>query len=295
MGRCEGAGAAAAVTLAACAAEEGALVAEAADLGALLGARGYVYTLFHKALGGEPSDALVAALAGPETAEVLGAYAEESAAMAGVRGFLAGLGQRDGAALACEAKDEYTRLFVGPGAPEALPWESPYVSKRGFVCQESALAVRQAYRAHGLEPRRLARVPDDHVSLICAFAAACAAEAQQAAAAGDAAALAAGLREQGAFVREHLASWPDDYARAARRSKTAVLYPQLIEALAEFVRIDAVFLDEAAFWAEGCGRQLPAAAAKAAADAAAPVAQATATLAQLRLFGLEDNELAAAA
>ncbi len=62
--------------------------------------------------------------------------------------------------------------------------------------------------------------------------------------------LAVSLRGEEAFVRDHMLTWVDDFARCARRSKTAVLYPQMIEALAAFVRNDAVLLSEAACWAE---------------------------------------------
>ena len=73
--------------------------------------------------------------------------------------------------------------------------------------------------------------------------------------------LAASLRDEEAFARGHMLTWVDDFARCARRSKTAVLYPQMIEALAAFVRNDAVVLSEAACWTEearaACGETIP--------------------------------------
>ena len=93
------------------------------------------------------------------------------------------------------------------------------------------------------------RVPDDHVALVCGFMARRARVALATLAAGDAAELAVELRDELAFSRAHLTNWLGAFARAERQSKTAVLYPQLVEALAAFADVDAVFLAEAAYWA----------------------------------------------
>ena len=117
--------------------------------------------------------------------------------------------------------------------------------------------------------------------------------------AGNVGDLAASLRDEEAFARGHMLTWVDDFARCARRSKTAVLYPQMIEALAAFVRNDAVLLSEAACWAEeardACGETIPgglgALPGSPEAAAFAEVSDALAALARLRPFGIEDHEL----
>ena len=155
--------------------------------------------------------------------------------------------------------------------------------------QENTLSVRAAYRAHGLEPKRVQRVPDDHVALVCGFMARRARVALATLAAGDAAESCGGVaRDELAFSRAHLTNWLGAFARAERQSKTAVLYPQLVEALAAFADVDAVFLAEAAYWAEGEG------AADALVENAASPGEpfgALATLEALRPFGIEDYEL----
>ena len=76
--------------------------------------------------------------------------------MRGFAAFLEALAAReDRAALLDAARDEYTRLFVGPGALPAPTWESPDLTKEPTLFQENTLAVRAAYRAHGVEPKRL--------------------------------------------------------------------------------------------------------------------------------------------
>lgn len=283
-------------------AAEAATVAGAAEeafaLEELLLFRAYLYTLFHKLLGAAPDAAALDALLGRETAEVAGAYAEDDATMRGFGRFLQGLAAReDRAALLDEARDEHVRLFVGPGPLPAFSWESPYRTHEPSLFQESTLAVRAAYRAHGLEPKRLARVPDDHAALLCAYVARRAAVALAALHTGDAAALAVELRDEEVFAAAHLTSWLDAFAQAARRSRTAVLYPQLIEALAAFARVDAVFLAEASYWAEGLDAEgVPVGApdvrrGSAEARALEAAREALAALEALRPYGIEDYEL----
>nr|WP_238991236.1 molecular chaperone TorD family protein [Gordonibacter urolithinfaciens] len=259
--------------------------------------RAYLYTLFHKLLGAAPDAAALDALLGRETAEVAGAYAEDDATMRGFGRFLQGLAAReDRAALLDEARDEHVRLFVGPGPLPAFSWESPYRTHEPSLFQESTLAVRAAYRAHGLEPKRLARVPDDHAALLCAFLARRSGVALAALRSGDANGLAVELRDEEAFAAAHLTSWLDAFAQAARRSRTAVLYPQLIEALAAFARVDAVFLAEAAYWAEGLAAEGAVGApdvrrGSVEARALEAAREALAALEALRPYGIEDYEL----
>lgn len=264
----------------------------------LLLCRAYLYTLFHKLLGAAPDAPALDVLLGRGTADAVGAYAADDATMLGFERFLEGLAARvDRAALLDEARDEHVRLFVGPGPLPAFSWESPYRTHEPSLFQESTLAVRAAYRAHGLEPKRLARVPDDHAALLCAFMARRAAVALAALRTGDANGLTVELRDEEAFAAAHLTSWLDAFARAARRSRTAVLYPQLIEALAAFARVDAVFLAEAAYWAEGLAAEgTPVGApvvrrGSAEARALEAAREALAALEALRPYGIEDYEL----
>lgn len=261
---------------------------EAAALESLLLARAYAYTLFRTLLGAAPDAKTLDALLGSATAEAVGAYADEDETMCEFGRFLAGLAARgDRAQLLDEARNEYTRLFIGPGAVPVPVWESPYRSKESAVFQENTLAVRATYRAHGLEPKHVQRVPDDHVAMECSFMAERAGVTLEALRAGNVEALAAELRDEQAFVGGHLNSWLDTFAKAERTSRTAVLYPQLIEALAAFCRRDSIFLAEAAFWAESLEEPLEAPDENTFAD----FEQALTNLAALHPYGLDDYEL----
>lgn len=273
--------------------------AEALELEGLLLSRAYLYTLFHKLLGAAPDAELLDVLLGEVTADVVDEYAADDETMRGLGRFLAALAARGGrAGLLDAAHDEYTRLFVGPGTLPAPTWESPYLSREMTLFQENTVAVRAAYRAHGLQPKRVQRVPDDHAALMCAYLARRAGEALGAFRAGDLAALSAELRDERAFVEGHMNTWLAAFAKSLRASKTAVLYPQAVEALAAFCAVDATFLAEAAYWAEGRaageGEQAEAAPVDFPEVAAfAEVGDALASLEAVRPFGIEDYELEA--
>ena len=121
--------------------------------------------------------------------------------------------------------------------------------------------MRAIFRERGLQLTRLMRIPDDHIATMCGFMAHEAERSLAELRAGNVGDLAASLRDEEAFARGHMLTWVDDFARCARRSKTAVLYPQMIEALAAFVRNDAVVLSEGACWTEearaACGETIP--------------------------------------
>ena len=225
--------------------------ADTLQLEALLVARTYLYTLFHKAFGGEPTEELLAVLQDKTTSDVLDEYADSSEALAALRSFLNGLRAQDQASLIDQTKDEYTRTFLGPNVLPASPYESPYRTQEATLFQENTIVVREAFRNEGFLPKAYQHVPDDHVSLICHFAAHRAAQALAAFRNGDAQKAARLLRAQNIFAREHMANWFNDYAKGLRCSKTAVLYPQLVEGLAAFVDSDVMFADEAAYWLEG--------------------------------------------
>ncbi|EMJ7518774.1 molecular chaperone TorD family protein [Providencia rettgeri] len=46
---------------------------------------------------------------------------------------------------------DFTRLFIGPEAPPAAPWESTYVSRDKLLFQENTLAVKTFYQKYGFQ------------------------------------------------------------------------------------------------------------------------------------------------
>ncbi len=267
------------------------IASQAAALEELLIARAYLYELFHKCFGGDPNGTLVEALICGETSEVIAEFADDDATMRGFEKFLGKLADEaasDPAAFADRVKGEYTRLFIGPGTPEAVPWESPHLTNEASFCAENTVAVGRIIRAHGLVPTRAGHVADDHVSILMSFMAIRARRALSALRSGNAPELANLLRGQQTFVREHMNNWLPSCAKRVSSSKTALLYPQLLEAAAAFAGVDEILLGEAAFWAEGLGDN---ASTGIFGNEDSPADTALARLRSIRLNGLEENEL----
>ena len=264
---------------------------DALQLEALLVSRTYLYALNNKLLGGTPDGEVLDALLSPTTADVVEEFSGNSPQLQALQQMLAQLRDRDRDALLESARDEYTRVLIGPANLPASPYESPYQGAHDMALfQENTVAVRREYHARGLRVRREQAVPDDHVALMCAFMAEMGMRALAALRAGDASALAACLRDQETFQKAHLGEWLDVYATSVRNSKAGaqhVLYPQLLEGLAAFVKADADFLAESAFWAETQG-DVPAAGV---APELAAAQEALDALRALRPFGIQDNEL----
>lgn len=267
--------------------------AEIMQVETLLFARAYLYTLFHKILGGVPTAELLECLECEATVDVIDEYAEECPAMAGLVGLIRSMSASDPDGLLDGARDEYTRVFVGPAALPASPYESPYLGSHDMaVFQESTLAVRRVYREHGLRPKRIQRVPDDHVSLMAAYMAIQAKAALEAFRSSDFAGAAGSLRDQGAFAEGHMANWIPVFAKAVRNSRaaeSAVMYPQMIEALGAFAAADVTFTVEASYWLEGL--EVGVSPSNVMAVILAKAQGAFDRLEGVRLVGLEENEL----
>lgn len=218
---------------------------EAADeegrgLASLLHARYLLYAVFQSLFGREPSKDQSAAIDPAlvsEACEIVGLPTE------GVRGFIDGLeSYRDADAAAVEsAKSAYTRLFIGPGALPAQPWESVYVEEDEALFQRSTLDVRNAYRVQGLLPAEYPKVADDHIALECAFLSELARRACEANDAGDTGRLFDALNASGDFLSDHLLAWVDEYAGRLAAADSG-LYGLAAKALAEFARSDAAAL-----------------------------------------------------
>ena len=89
----------------------------------ILSARAYLYLLFHKLYGGEPTEELMEALGGSDTSEALGIYAQEDETIEKCQGFLERLCRE----LADDERrqrflglcgDEYVAIFYASSSPK---------------------------------------------------------------------------------------------------------------------------------------------------------------------------------
>ncbi|MGB9698586.1 MAG: TorD/DmsD family molecular chaperone [Thermodesulfobacteriota bacterium] len=64
---------------------------------------------------------------------------------------------------------EYTRLFIGPKNPPAVPFASFYLSESQSLMTEDTIEVRKRYLEAGIAVRNLYRMPDDHLGIELEF------------------------------------------------------------------------------------------------------------------------------
>ena len=205
------------------------------EAAAVHAARRYLYALGQLLLGGEPTiERLSSADADllPDALEVVGLPDDFGTANA-----LADA--RDHVEEACAL---YVRLFIGPVAPKALPWESTYRSRSKALFRQETLDVRNAYRSQGLLPQAYPKVADDHIAIELGFLAALAGRALDALQVGDETARREAEEASRAFLEGHLLRWADDYAADLAKAAPGSLYASLARLMGAFARNDAALL-----------------------------------------------------
>ena len=210
---------------------------EAAEV--LLCNRLFLYSLMHKLFGREPDAELLNILTEEHTGEAFALLSEEEKdIMDRTAAFLKEIREeKQNPAFLEEAKDEYTRLFIGPVSLVAPPWESVYLGEEGMLFQESTLKVRQCYRRFGLLPEEYPRVADDSLALELGFMAELARRAADALASGDTDTLNLTLHGARDFLTEHLLFWVPKLVERLDKTEGR-FYPQLAHILDSFLKKD---------------------------------------------------------
>ena len=217
---------------------------EAVEL--LLCNRLFLYSLMHKLFGREPDEELLNILTEEHTGEAFTLLSEEEKdIMDRTAAFLKEIREeKQNPAFLEEAKDEYTRLFIGPVSLVAPPWESVYGQKDAMLFQESTLEVRNTYRQYGLIPEGYPHVADDSLALELHFMALLAQRGLDAFYAGKNDDLTADLTGSSDFLKKHLLVWVPKFLERMKGAKTNILYPQMCLVLDEFLRKDAETVKE---------------------------------------------------
>ena len=148
--------------------------------------------------------------------------------------------QRDPEKLLKDIKIEHARLFVGPGAMLAPPYESVYrdrdpLSKKPIIMGPSTLAVQRTYHRHGLRLIPSHKDIPDHLATELEFMYFLCSNEQQAWETGDTEDAKELRRAQLKFLQEHLAVWLPSFCQQVQSSATCDLYQALAAILSEFV------------------------------------------------------------
>lgn len=133
-------------------------------------------------------------------------------------------------------------LFIGPGRPHAVPYESVYRGKEGLLFEESTFAVRRAYEAFGLVVPNLNREPDDHIALEFSFLAHLCLRALDALDAGDDLKVDQCLAGEQAFLDDHVLQWMPTMLEAMLAQAETPFYRAFAQ-LAQGVLADAKLVD----------------------------------------------------
>lgn len=206
----------------------------------LLAGRAYVFSVFHRLMGSEPTKELLDAVSSEESLEAVSLFEGDWTEADALKALLASCAALDPDAV----RGEYTRLFLGPDKLIAPPWESCYTAKERALFQESTLAVRSWYQQYSYVPAGYPSHPDDHISLMMHFLA-LTTERAKACLEQD---LLCGYRSllegQKLFEQNHLLNWMDAYCADMEDAQTRLLYPQLACMAAAFIRYDQQVIGE---------------------------------------------------
>jgi TorA maturation chaperone TorD len=139
---------------------------------------------------------------------------------------------------------DYTRMFIGPAKLPAPPWESVYRDADHLHFSKETLDVRNAYRKYNLLPKDFGREPDDHIGLELDFMHKLCEKARERARIGDETGLAEILKDQKAFLDEHLLKWVPDWTRDVVNSAQTDFYRGMVLLLDAFLKLDGELTEE---------------------------------------------------
>ncbi|NIN12708.1 MAG: hypothetical protein GTN62_12870 [Gemmatimonadales bacterium] len=146
--------------------------------------------------------------------------------------------ERDPHEVLRDLKDEYARLFMGPGSLPAPPCESAYrdpSSDTSTVQNLWAASVEAAYRRHGLSLYPCHRDLPDHVATELVFMYFLSRQEGEAWEKGQAETAKEFRRAQLEFLKEHLVRWLPDFCERVQNATRSNVYWALADILREFL------------------------------------------------------------
>lgn len=208
-----------------------------------LAADAFIYEFLHIAFGAEPQKEHRAFFASEQFQNVFAEVTEDNECFDKIARFLRELGEKEAREAESSEpdridkliKEEYVRLFIGPGKPSAAPWLSVYRDETRTIFNEYTLIVRSFYRSASFLPSQYPRVADDHIAIMMDFLAKMSSRALKALETEDKRLLDKTIETRNKFISSCVAPWIDSFADAVCKSKTHYFYPQIAEFLSSFV------------------------------------------------------------
>lgn len=120
-----------------------------------------------------------------------------------------------------DIRSDHNWLYGVSATAKVSPYESVHRDRDGLLFDKQTIAVRNVYRAIGLQVPNMNKAPDDHVGIEMDFVAQCFVRALDAMDAGNDDAATSYLQLAASFVDEHLSQWaPEILAKAADAADT---------------------------------------------------------------------------
>jgi putative dimethyl sulfoxide reductase chaperone len=146
--------------------------------------------------------------------------------------------------LAADLSAEYVAMFFSSWRRVVAPYESVYTSRDHVMMQEPVAQLTQMYAQEGLVVEATLTEPSDHIALELAFLAYLCQRALSAAGRGEWNAVAASVKKQQRFLKEHLLTWGPDFCRDLAATTQSDFYRGVAWLTAEFLESDLQTLDE---------------------------------------------------
>lgn len=134
---------------------------------------------------------------------------------------------------------DYTRLFIGPSQPAAMPYASFWLTDDPSKRHEATMAVLDFYEQGGFDISDDFRELPDHVAAELEFLYLLIFSQNQAQFGGNTNELSVANTMHRRFVAEHLGAWIGSFADAIRASAETAFYRELAGFTERFVRMEA--------------------------------------------------------
>ncbi|MCK9389912.1 MAG: molecular chaperone TorD family protein [Sulfuritalea sp.] len=137
---------------------------------------------------------------------------------------------------------DYTRLFIGPSQPVAMPYASFWLTDDPSMRHEATMAVLDFYEQGGFDISDDFRELPDHVAAELEFLYLLIFSQNQAQPGGSTDQLSAANALHRRFVTDHLGAWVSSFAAAIRAGADTAFYRELAGFTERFVRVEADLL-----------------------------------------------------
>lgn len=134
-----------------------------------------------------------------------------------------------------DLRRDFNRLFIGPGAMLAPPWESVYRNEDHLLFDQHTLQVREFYARHGMEFVKLNQVPEDSIAIELEFMKVLTERLLRALETADSTAERLLLQEQQQFLQQHLLVWSPKFITLTQKGAETAFYHGLAGVLGGFL------------------------------------------------------------